>query len=479
MPEQFDQSVVDTSLFEIGKHVGNLAKQYFGNFIEVSKTQTKSQMMVETAKLMRKGTNVIAEGAFSYKSNFCMVDLLRKNEEGYDLIEVKSSTGSATDTAKKVKEIYYDDIAFQTYVVTGNGFPIKNVLLMQLNKGYVRQGDLDIQDLFVLTDCTEQVNEMLPFVEARISYICALAEQQSEPDISIGSKCDSPYVCGFRKWCFRNLPQNNIFQIGWGMKGSLKDSAYSDGIITFQQVADSSVDLSEKQLRQISTTINKASVHIDKEAVSAFLDSVSYPLCFLDFETLQQPIPLWNNVSPYAQLPFQYSLHIRQSRDSSLIHKEYLAPAGHDPRRALAEQLCSDIPPNSCVLVFNMSFEKGQIRKLALLFPDLKDELDSIHDSIIDLASPFQSGAYYTPAMGGSYSIKSVLPALFPDDKELDYHSLNLVQNGNDAMKAYGSLPFKDSEEREAIQAALLAYCKLDTYAMVKILEKLYESVSS
>ncbi|MCL2142183.1 MAG: DUF2779 domain-containing protein, partial [Methanimicrococcus sp.] len=156
-------------------------------------------------------------------------------------------------------------------------------------------------------------------------------------------------------------------------------------------------------------------------------------------------------------------------------HKEFLAKEGIDPRRPLADHLCADIPKNACVIAYNMAFEKGRIKELAALFPDLSDHLMSIHDNMIDLIIPFQSGAYYCKEMGGSYSIKSVLPALCPNDPKLDYNALNLIHNGSDAMNAYAALVNKSPEEIAKIRAALLAYCRLDTLAMVKILEKLYD----
>jgi hypothetical protein len=93
---------------------------------------------------------------------------------------------------------------------------------------------------------------------------------------------------------------------------------------------------------------------------------------------------------------------------------------------------------------------------------------------MIDLAAPFRSGAYYCREMGGSYSIKAVLPALFPNDPELNYGTLSLIHNGSEAMDAYSTLHLKSPDVIAETRAALLAYCRLDTLAMVKILEKLY-----
>jgi len=107
--------------------------------------------------------------------------------------------------------------------------------------------------------------------------------------------------------------------------------------------------------------------------------------------------------------------------------------------------------------------------------PDLAEHLRSIADNMRDLYAPFSSGHYYCKEMGGSRSIKAVLPAFFPKDPELDYTKLGLIQNGSNAMEAFASLHEKPPDEALRIRAALLAYCKLDTLALVKITERLRE----
>ena len=164
--------------------------------------------------------------------------------------------------------------------------------------------------------------------------------------------------------------------------------------------------------------------------------------------------------------------------NGKLHHKEFLAESGIDPRRELAERLVEDIPKGVCVLAYNMSFEKTVIKKLANYYQDLHDDLMKIHDNIKDLMIPFYNRNYYVKEMKGSYSIKYVLPALFPDDPELDYHNLPVVHNGGEASDAFLSLVSLSKKEQEKIREGLLVYCKLDTFAMVKIWEKLKEVIS-
>lgn len=180
-------------------------------------------------------------------------------------------------------------------------------------------------------------------------------------------------------------------------------------------------------------------------------------------------------LSPYEQIPFQFSIH-KDDGKGNLQHFEFLAEPGADPRYELALNLIKFIPQDACVLAYNMSFEKGVIRRLAEAYPQISNELMAIHDNMKDLMAPFASKSYYHPKMKGSYSIKYVLPALVPEF-ESAYKDLNLIHHGGEAMQAYAAMTFMKETEREAYKQALLEYCKLDTLAMVKILEKLYEAV--
>ena len=185
-------------------------------------------------------------------------------------------------------------------------------------------------------------------------------------------------------------------------------------------------------------------------------------------------IPPFKNTKAYSQIPFQYSLHILH-KDGRLEHKEFLGIEGTNPTYDLAKSLLNDIPSNSMIMAYNMSFEKSRIKELAEMYPDLKYRLLNRLNNFVDLMIPFQQKHVYKKEFQGSYSIKYILPGLFPNDPELDYHNLDIIHNGSEAMTMYEDLLNYPLEERTKIRTALLKYCELDTYAMYKILKKLYE----
>ena len=135
--------------------------------------------------------------------------------------------------------------------------------------------------------------------------------------------------------------------------------------------------------------------------------------------------------------------------------------------------MLKDITAEGSIVAYNQSFEKSRIKELANFMPELKDKLLALNSRFVDLVKPFTDRGYYHPNFHGSFSIKSVLPAMFPDDKELDYKSLDNIQNGTDAMDAFASLHLQDAATIQETRKNLLAYCKLDTLAMLKIYNKL------
>ena len=299
-------------------------------------------------------------------------------------------------------------------------------------------------------------------------------KQKDVPNDDIDLKCFKPYACPFWEYCTKGLPSPNVFDIARLSKQKMIDY-YKKNIITFKDL--SKVKLNSSQTMQVEYELESKEDYINKDNIKEFLNTLTYPLYFLDFETFQLPIPKFDNTCAYQQIPFQYSLHYLEEENGKLYHKEFLG-SEKDPRRELAERLVSDIPHDVCVLAYNMGFEKTVIKNLAHIFPDLREHLLNIHDNIKDLMIPFQKKDYYSKRMQGSYSIKYVLPALFPEDSGLDYHNLELVHNGSEAMSYYDTLFEKTKEEQEYIRERLLRYCELDTYAMVKIYEKLLEVTS-
>ena len=473
--------------YEQGNEVGDLAMQYFGSYVEVT-THTAdgkldlAAMIEKTKREMKAGTENICEASFSYEGNYCAVDILHKTPDGWAIYEVKSSSSDDEKEGKMESfRKYAIDIAYQKWVLTQCGNRVTGTYLVCLNKDYVLDGELDIQGLFRIVDLHEMVENELLKVPTQVHRASQVINCEEEPCLDLSEHCKNPYSCGFWDYCKQKngVPQPSVFDVyggrgrgGFSFKKKLQ--CYKDGIITYDSLRN--LSLGPIQNMQIESFLT-GQEFINPQGIRRFLDKLSYPLYFLDFETMQDVIPKYQGTHPYQQISFQYSLHIKESETADYKHQEFLAPSdGSDPRRSLAEHLCKHIPKDVCTLAYNKMFECGRIKELADLYPDLADHLLNIREHIVDLIDPFRAGDYYVPTMGGSFSIKKVLPALFPGDKELDYHNLDeRVQNGGDAMTIFPKIKDMPPDEAEDCRQALLKYCELDTLAMVKVWEKLQE----
>lgn len=460
------------SRMEEGNVIGDLAMQLFGDFVEVTayKEDGKldlSRMIGRTKALIMHEQPVICEASFSYNGDYCAVDILKREGDGYAIYEVKSSTGS--------KDVYITDISYQKYVLEHCGVNVTGTYLVCINSDYVFDGELRLSELFEIVDVAEEVAEKIGSVEENIRDANRVLLEKREPDLDLSIGCHKPYHCAFWKYCSRHLPSPSVFDLyGTGFGFEKKLDYYKKGICSFEDASrDKAIMKTKIRSLQISHEICELETHIDKDGIKDFLSTLWYPLYFLDFETMQTVIPEFVGTKPYAQIPFQYSLHYIENEGEELHHKEFLAESGEDPLRKISERLCEDIPENACVIVFNQTFECGRLGELASYFPDLSEHLLKIRENIRDLLVPFRKGYYYNRRMNGSFSIKSVLPAIFPDDPALDYHNLEGIHNGGEAMTIFPKIKDLPPEEQAIMHKNLLKYCELDTYATVKIWQEL------
>ena len=477
--EHTDVLIDDSKTYDMvmkkGKEAGQVARSIFGEYVLVD-FDNNEQMSEFTKDYINSGEPVICEASFDTSDMFCSVDILKNLGDNHvEIYEVKSSS----DTGK-IQSRYLMDIAFQVYTVSAAGYTIDSANLIEINPEYVRHGELEIDKLFNIIDVTKMIQPYLDNMYDTLMSLSFMLESDTEPfnndDLNkLPSSCSNK-KCGYWNYCSRDLPKPNVFNLnGWHTKKDIKMECYNEGILSYQELKDSG-KLNEEQMVEVDVGLT-GEPHIEANKIQEFMQDIYYPLYFLDFETFQLSIPPFDDTHPWQQIPFQYSLHYIEWEGGELKHTEFLGEAGTDPRRALAEQLCRDIPMDVCTTAYNKRFECGVIKELADVYPDLAEHLMNIHDHIVDLMVPFWKLWYYTKEMQNSYSIKFVLPALCPDDPALDYHNLDQVHNGSEAMSAFEDMADMPKDEQLRLRENLLKYCGLDTLAMVKVWEKLKQVV--
>ena len=454
-------------IFETGNMVGELACELFGGGKRIKfDGGSFDEKIVQTENFIKNGEKAIYEATFCFDEILVMVDILQVVDGKLIINEVKSSTS--------LSDVYVDDASIQYYVISSLGYEVERINVIYLNNQYIRGEKLELDKLFTVNDVTDQILSMQIKVAENIKKLKETINDDVEPNLDIGVHCFKPYECDGMNYCWceqRKIPDGtSVFNIA-KINKKKATKLYQSGIVNIADIKDIDAFNANQQI-QIKAQIN-GEEFVDKEAIREFLDTLSYPLYHLDFETFQQAVPEFIGLRPYEQIPFQFSIH-KDDGKGNLEHFEFLAEAGADPRYELALNLIKFIPQDACVLAYHASFEKGVIQNLAALFPQFSSHLMSMHSNIKDLEIPFAKKFYYHPKMHGSSSIKKVLPAIVPSFKDA-YTNLNLIHNGGEAMGEYAKLKGKTRGEQDAIRKALLAYCKLDTLAMVKVLEKLRE----
>ncbi|CCB79989.1 hypothetical protein HBZC1_10030 [Helicobacter bizzozeronii CIII-1] len=486
-----------------GQEVGQLARDLFPGGKEIAyNPDDMAGMAVRTKELINQGVKIIYEATFEYQGILVMVDILEIEGDRVVLNEVKSSTNIYRDSkAQHPKEEYLWDLGVQYYVLAGLGYKVEGAYLICLDKTYMREGALDLKGLFLKNDFLEFVKDFQSTISKHLADMNQVLASQQEPDVMIGKHCSAPHECSAKPYCWEEqqglVGHEHIFALARHGFSNKIMKLYQDRKIFFKDLEEEDIQsLTRSQRMQVEHTKTNTP-HIEKDAIQEFLATLKYPLYHLDFETYQPAIPPFDGVRPYMQIPFQYSIHI-EHEDGRIEHKEFLAECGTDGRLELAQRLVKDIPSDACVLAYSSGFEQSILKGLADLFatnagfaidklqdlvdfsnkqlPQIVKVLLQIRSNIIDLMTPFQHGDYYDPKMGGSYSIKSVLPALVPDFEKA-YKDLELVHNGEEAMRAYTQMPNMSKEEQEKTKKALLEYCKLDTLAMVEVLGVLKRAV--
>ncbi|MBI4667759.1 MAG: DUF2779 domain-containing protein [Elusimicrobia bacterium] len=452
--------------FDEGHAVGRLAHGFFPGGIAVETAYNefgKSLALTQTAK--QANPPAIYEAAASHDQVFIRADILKKNENSedfWDIVEVKKSSD--------FHEEHLPDIAVQYHVLQGAGFPMKRAYLLHINTEYVRRDQIDVQGLFRLKDVTHIVLEYLPKVPRFIKEQKAVVGLKAAPLIEIGQQCEKPYDCDFIDHCWQDVPDYSIYdltRITWKKIAALR----AKGVMALEEVPQD-FDLTHAQHLQIQTAKTQETI-IDKEAVKEQLSRLENPLYFLDFETINPAIPLFEGTRPYQNIPFQFSLRALGSG----LHIQFIGNGRDDPRPEIAKLLAENIGPKGSVIVYKAGFEAAILDHLAGANPGYSMQLLNIKDRLWDLLTPYEKRHFVHPKFYGSASIKAVLPALVPS---MTYKDMAIAE-GSAASLAYLKLISGNfgQEEKEIIRKNLELYCGQDTLAMVKILDVLKSLVGS
>ena len=390
---------------------------------------------------------------------YARADMLRANEDGtIDIFEIKSSTSVKDSNPHNQLK----DAAFQAIVATKAGHEVRNIFIVHLNKDYVRNGSIDPAGLLIFADETTRVKGLLVETEQQMADALTLLNEAAIDEsscsclnLSRSHHCDSfdYFNPGIPKYSIYSLPR---------LSGQKLGTFVAEGRFGLDQIE---LDEVTRLQRPIIQAHNVENPYVDLADIENFISVLGYPLYFLDYETYASAVPVVDGARPQEQVPFQFSLHVLQE-DGGLEHVEYLADRPEQPR-PLVEALERAIGETGSVITWNRAFENTRNKEMAEAFPDKRAFLLGLVERTVDLMDVFKTG-YVDIRFNGSTSIKKVLPVLVP---ELSYEGMEIA-DGTAAMDGWNKMINEaDPEKRRELRKALLAYCELDTLAMVRIFQ--------
>ena len=405
---------------------------------------------------------------YSYQTTFktgdglyAIADCTRQNDDGtINIYEVKSSTrihrGSPRNQVK--------DATFQKIAAEGAGLKVKSVFMVHLNGDYVRDGDIAAQDLFTFVDVTAEVEEMASETIEEIKSAFLLLNSPSIDESSCNClELTRSNRCDAFDYFNPDIPKPSIYNLPRISRTKLRNFV-TEGRFDLDDIALHEV--TEKQVPVLRSAHSKEPV-IDHGIISQWFSRLVYPVYFLDYETYASAAPIVDGARPHLPIPFQFSLHIKRSPDHNrLEHVEYLADEAVMPI-SMIEHMQEHIGDVGSIVSWHSSFENTQNRNMAVMYPAKHNFLYGLIDRTMDLEDLFKEG-YVDIKFQGSTSIKKVLPVLVPG---LDYAGMD-VASGTDAMEAWQRLiSLPPGQANKNLRKSMLEYCKLDTLAMVRILE--------
>ena len=417
----------------------------------------------KTKQLLDDGKDCLFQATAEHDGFLVKADVLQRNDGGkFDLFEMKAST--------EIKDEYLLDVAIQRAVFNDSGIEIENCFLVILDRVYRRDGELDVETAIQVVNVTAQARA-LENVDVRplMTEAKRLLSLDDVPVTDIAElKCSTKGAnrCGCADVSYKDVPDFSVFDIARLSRDDCS-KLIDKGIVAIDDIKPKSVKLSQQQAIQVVLTQKKLR-KVDEGKLNSELDQIKYPIYFLDYETYNFALPRLDGFSPYQHYVFQYSLHVQQSPGSDLKHYEFLAEdVSIESLIALASSLQESIQENDgSVIVWHRQFEESRNAEIGQLLPEFHSFFSNLNRRIYDLEDVFKQGIFLDYQFKGRSSIKAILPILCP---QFSYSDLN-VQNGMQAMDVWYQGVSSDTLPTNT-RKDLLDYCRLDTLAMVEILQ--------
>ena len=459
----------DVHIFYIGNRFGDFARKHYGAGVNLTGNLNAESALHETALALKDPkVNVIYEAAFLTDDTLIRADVLLREDDAWKLIEIKSSTG--------LKPEHIKDAAIQAYVIQSQGIKLSGVSIGHISNRFVYQGHNVYKDFLVEVDITAQVEAVQKEIPLWIKELKPFGVKgAAEPIVEMGAQCKEPYDCPYQTRCkellpkFEGVPISILPKVGaklaeiWGAKG-------------IYDLRDLPTDAIRKATDRVIQKAHQTNTVWIDPALQAQINAYGWPRYFMDFETVQQGVPLLPGTKAYDALPFQWSVHRWDHQEQEITLDDgvgYLEFFNLDMARQFLVTLLEAIGNTGPIFVHNASFERSKLHALIERSDcaDLKYNVESLIGRIVDTLDLTRAG-FYAPVMNGSYSLKNIVKAI-PTD--VDYASEDALSGGGQAQIVWFKCtdPETPQAEKDEWARRLKNYCAQDTLAMYHLLRYL------
>ena len=461
----------DKAIFRAGNRFGNVVRNYYGKGLDLSDEKDHKIALTKTNEAINsKNVSVIYEGAFLYEETYIRADVLIKEGDHWTLLEAKSAT--------KVKDINFFDLAIQTYIIKKSGLNLKFSKLIIINNEFVYKGNQDYKNLIEEKDLTNDVLVKEKEINSLINKFKPIKDKNC-PNIEVGNQCKNPYPCEYLEKC--SSPEKNINEVSYKILPyygkALDEYCIENNISKLVDVPEDQLQSSRKDyannyhyIIQQAHKSNKA--WINQDIRNHFKDWV-WPFYFMDFETVQQTVPVIQNTKPFEQLPFQWSVHKWDKPENDIEEFSFLEFENQSMELNFLDKLVKTLGNKGTIFVHNHPFEKSVLNKLKEK-PNLNhfaNDIENIIDRIVDTLALTRHN-FYSPEMFGKYSLKKIVKGI-PTNITYESDDEQSVSDGGDAQLAWFICtdPISKKEDKDKMKQELIKYCAKDTRAMYDLIK--------
>lgn len=442
-----------------GHYVEDCARKQFKDGIYIDDSLTLDEKLLQTQNAISQSDKCVFQATFLFDKILIIVDVLSPNQDSYDIIEIKSTTS--------VKNYHIPDLAIQNYVLEGLGLNVNSTFICHLNNKHIHPNQ---GDLFTISDCSDEVNEYMKTIQDKIKSLQQIVDKPEAPVFDISPNCHNPHKCMFIKTCWKDVPNPSIFTIP---SISKKETwpLYNKGIITIDQYQNyiNTMSLKKKSKHKHS---NKKKMFLksykddkplfDVWGIKESLIKLHEPLYFVDFKTLEWPIPKYIGTKPYSSIPYQCSVHKLEGND--LHYSEFLWNNLNDPRESFIKNLLETTEQYGSIIVYLKGPKKDYFQKLSDQFPEYKNQLNTMINRVWNMYEIFDK-YYFDAKFKGNTSLRGISSVILPDFEFADV----TLQREEKKIDLVEFLYMDKSDEKSEVAKEFSNKFETNTYAMVQI----------